>query len=118
MTKAAPILALLISCGGTTIVAPDGDPREQHVLDETARFAGILHVNIRGALTDHVYEVRCSDGTMCPAAGWYEGGTAYYWRPNLLERDLAYGTALAAHETCHALHHDEAGANECAEGLR
>lgn len=96
---------------------PSGDPREQHVLDETARFASMLGVNVRGVLTDYVYNVRCTDGTMCPAAGWYADGRAYYWRPNLLKRDADYGTALAAHESCHALHKDDAGADRCASRL-
>lgn len=108
---------LLVGCGGTNIVQPDGDPREQHVLDETARFAGMLRVKVHGVLTDDEYIVNCGDGTRCPAAGWYAGGVAYYWRPHLLKKDLAYGSALAAHETCHALHYDEKKADACAQEL-
>ena len=98
-------------------VPPSGDPREQHVLDETARFAAILGVNVRGVLTDHVYNVRCSDGSMCPAAGWYADGKAYYWLPAILSHDDAYGTALAAHEVAHSLFHDESEADACASDL-
>jgi len=98
-------------------VPPSGDPREQHVLDETTRFAGLLGVSVRGVLTDHVYNVRCSDGTMCPAAGWYADGRAYYWRPNLLKHDADFGTALAAHEVCHATNPDDVGADACAATL-
>lgn len=98
------LVAVMAGCGGISPAAPSGDPREDHVLAENDRFAAILHVNVRGELTDHVYTVTASDGNgTCPAAGWYNAGVAYYWRPNLLERDLAYGTALAAHEVCHAV---------------
>jgi len=98
-------------------VPPSSDPREQHVLDETARFASLLGVNVRGLITTHVYNVRCSDGTMCPAAGWYANERVYFWRPAILSHDEAYGTALVAHETCHALHHGEAEADTCANNL-
>ena len=98
-------------------VPPSSDPREQHVLDETARFAAILGVNVRGVLTDHVYNVRCSDGTICPAAGWYADGRVYFWRPAILSHDDAYGTALAAHEVAHSLFHDDAEADTCANNL-
>ena len=119
-------LALLVTLSGCATrrphsnapsVSPSGDPREQHVLDETARFASILGVNVRGVITTHVYPVRQSDGTMGPAAGWYADGKAYYYRPKILSRDEAYGSALAAHECCHALHHGEAEADTCAATL-
>jgi hypothetical protein len=82
------------------------------VLAETSRVAAFLHVKVKGEVTDKLYVVDCSakDGTKCYAAGWYAGGTAYYWRKHLLKQDFAYGTALAVHEVCHAksYHHDKA----------
>lgn len=113
-------LVALCGCGGITPTAPSGDPREEHVLAETVRFATTLHVRVSGVLTDDIFWTTASDGSgdKVPAAGWYEHGTAYYWRPHLLKQDLAYGTALAAHEVCHAIsfQHDAAHAN-CVRGL-
>jgi hypothetical protein len=100
---------------------PSGDPREDHVVAETARFAGMLGVRVRGVVTDVTYLVPAQapryPGERVPAAGWYAHGVAYYYRPVVLTRDAAYLTRLAAHETCHALHRSEEGANACAAGL-
>ena len=77
----------------------------------------MLGVNVRGVLTNYVYKVRHSDGTMGPASGWYANGRAYFYRPKIVSSDEAYGTALAAHEVCHAKSYDDAGADACAAEL-
>ena len=117
-------LALAVLCwhcgsGITGVTGPSsGDPREEHVIAETARFASLLGVNVRGVVTDQEYLVPALHplypGEKVPAAGWYKDGEAYYWRPEVLRRTLAQGSALAAHETAHSLFKDEAGANACA----
>ena len=85
---------------------------------ETQRFAAMLHVRVHAVVTDEIYMVRSSDGaSMVPAAGWYKDGNIKYWRTVVVERSFDYGSALAAHETCHALHHGERDADACAAGL-
>lgn len=120
--RAALVAALALatlSCGSRWTAVGPSDPREEHVLAETARFAAVLGVRIRGVVTEDIYAVKGSDGEPVPAAGWYESGVAYYWRPELLRRDLDFGTALAAHEVCHAIsrRHDDKHA-ECVRRLR
>lgn len=97
--RALPLLLVLLACAPT---APT-DPKEGHVLAETGRFAALLRVDVHAEVTDRVHTVTCMDGTRCPAAGWYQDGRIEYYRPVILERDMAYGTALAAHEVCHAI---------------
>lgn len=105
MRRLAVVLAgvLTAACGVERTLPTAGSyPREAHVLAQTAHFASRLHVNVRGVVTDEVYVVRGTNGEPVPAAGWYSRGVAYYWRRELLRRDEAFGTALAAHEVCHA----------------
>jgi len=110
---------MLCGCGQLTGTgASSGDPREEHILMETQRFAALLNVRVHAVVTDEVYMVRSSDGSsMVPAAGWYYGGNIKYWRPVVIERSFEYGSALAAHETCHALYYEEKWADQCAQGL-
>jgi hypothetical protein len=110
-------LAAITGCDAWPTSPSTGTEQESVVIAATAEFASRLHVQVRGELTDEVYEVNCNDGTRCPAAGWYSSGTAYYWRPFLITKGVEYARALAAHETCHALHHDEEGADRCAQEL-
>jgi len=114
-------LALLVGCGSVPTGPDSGDPREDHILAETARFASMLRVKVRGVVTDEVYLVPPSvpayPGELVPAAGWYRDGVARYYRRQVLKQSLEYGSALAAHEVAHALFHDEAGASGCASML-
>jgi len=115
-------LLTLMACGGGVPTGPDsGDPREAHIVSETARFASMLHVSVRGIVTDERYMVPAGmptyPGEKVPAAGWYKDGVARYYRPVVLERTLEGGSGLAAHESCHAIHDDEDGANKCAAVL-
>ena len=116
------LAVLVLTVGCDTPTGPDsGDPREAHVLSETDRFAGMLGVRVKAVVTDEVYSVLASNpkypGEKVPAAGWYNNGLIKYWRPVILERSMDYGTALAAHETCHALFKQEDGADSCASRL-
>lgn len=103
------LLVCLLNCilaacqaGSPTGVQPE-NPLEVHIIAENNRFANLLHVNVKGVLTDEIYNVPSSDGKeIVPAAGWYKNGTAYYWRPFVVKQTLDYGTRLAAHEVCHA----------------
>lgn len=96
-------------------------PNEQHVIAETQRFAALLGVHVRAVITTTVYMVPASrpnyPGEKVPAAGWYKDGRVMFYRPVIRERDQDYGTRLAAHECCHALHHDEGAADQCAGQL-
>lgn len=117
-------LAMAVLCchcgsGITGVVGPSsGDPREEHIVAETSRFAAILGTSVRGVVTDQEYLVPAMrplyPGEKVPAAGWYSNGVAHYWRPEVLRRSLAQGSALAAHETAHSLFKSEDGANACA----
>ena len=115
------ILVATFGCGAVPTGPDSGDPREAHILAETARFAAALRVSVRGVVTDQAYLVPAPKplftGEKVPAAGWYDDGIAYYYRPVVLRLTLESVSALAAHETCHALHRDEAGADRCAAEL-
>lgn len=120
MRRLAVAAALMAAaCGGEwTFPTAESDPREAHVLAETAHFAARLRVHVRGVVTDEVYVVIGTRGEPVPAAGWYSRGVAYYWRRELLRRDRAWGTALAAHEVCHARFFDHGPAHSaCVEEL-
>ena len=95
------IAALLAaSCGNVyNPVSSSGTEQEAWVLAETARIAGVLNVRVHGELTDHVY----SPGEGQVAAGWYEGGVAYYYRPWIMKQSLETLTDVAGHEVCHAV---------------
>lgn len=106
------LLALTIATAGCgaqwDVVSPDGE-KESFLLAETARFAGLMGVKVRGEITDTPYYVGTSVAT-----GWYTSGTAYYYRPLVknLEFQPTAGretlTNVAAHEVCHtvSINHD------------
>ena len=101
---AGALVLTLCGCEGAwSPTEASADPREEHVLSETERFAVVLGVRVEGRLTDDVYKCATEDGTPTVAAGWYDRGVAWYYRPNLKAKDLSYGTELAAHEVCHAI---------------
>lgn len=97
------VLAALVSsgCGGAwSPVSPSSGP-EEFILSETTRFASKLNVRVRGELTDTVYSV-VVNGVPTPAAGWYDRGVAYYYRPYISRQPNEMCSAIAAHEVCHA----------------
>ena len=98
------VCTFFVSCNSASPVEPSNvDPREAWVLSETTRVAALLHVKVKGEVTNELYTVQCPNSPeRCFAAGWYVGGVAYYWRHNLLQQDMTYGTGLAIHEVCHA----------------
>lgn len=84
---------------------------EMALVDHTARFAGQLGVKARGEITEKMHPGLAK---VNPTA-WFDGGVAYYYRPNVeryvrLVPTPGFETAvnIAAHETCHAKyrHHD------------
>jgi len=101
--------------------SPVAHPNEVHVLAETQRFAEMLGVHVVGVITTQPYMVPAInpryDGEKVPAAGRYVGGRIEYYRPVIQERNQEYGTALAAHEVCHALSSNEVNADTCASRL-
>jgi len=107
MKRGFAVLSLLLTIGCGSVYDPFTDaitPQEVHVLSETTRFAQMLHVKVTGALSDYVYSFPCSNDPrqMCIAAGWYDRGVAYYYRPYINRKDTSYGSYVAAHEVCHA----------------
>ena len=116
------VAVMLAGCASHRVAAvPAVHPNEQHVIAETQRFASLLGVHVRAVITTTVYMVPASHpnypGEKVPAAGWFKDGRVMFYRPVIQARDQAYGMRLAAHEACHAIHHDEAEADECAAGL-
>lgn len=102
-------MVVLAGCGAS-VTAPTDDPLEMHVLAETQRFAKMLDKKITAEVTDYQYMTMSVDGSgKVPAAGWYDGGHIYYWRPFVREHDASVGTALAIHEVCHSIRipHDD-----------
>jgi hypothetical protein len=107
--KRAALAALVLAgCSIDLTVPSSGTEQETHVLGETARFAGMLGVRVRGELTDANREYPpgsfgCPAGGLpCWAAGWYEAGVAYYRRSWVVKQELANLTDTAAHEVCHS----------------
>jgi hypothetical protein len=119
------VLRFVIACSILAIVGCEtptdpssGDPKEEHILSETQRFAGILNIRVRAVVTNEIYMVMASDGSgKVPAAGWYNDGVIKYYRPVVIERSMEYGSQLAAHETCHVLFSSEKAADDCARTL-
>jgi len=119
-----PILAALLLAGCALHRMPTAAPShplEHHVLSETARFAARIGVKVQGVITTRARMVPAIaplyPGEKVPAAGWYSNGRAEYFRWVIRDHDRDYGTALAAHEVCHARHHGEAEADACARLL-
>ena len=113
---------MLMGCASHRVATVSAaHPNETHAIMETQRFAALLGVHVSAVITTTVYLVPASHpdypGEKVPAAGWYKDGRVMFYRPVIQARDQAYGTRLAAHEACHAIHHDEAEADECAAGL-
>lgn len=108
----AMLVIILGGCGlSRDITSPStGTAEEEHVLAETARFAGALSVKVHGELTDSKYTMPAGIGgcpkdsySGCLASGWFDAGVAYYYRPHILTYSLGLLTDVAAHETCHAI---------------
>ncbi len=118
---AVVFLVVGVGCAKRVSTVPATHPNEVHVLAETQRFAAALGVRVRGVITTHEYMVPAANprypGEKVQAAGWYKAGVAYYWRPVIRERDQVYGTALAAHEVCHARSQSDETADTCAAEL-
>jgi hypothetical protein len=97
--------ALFSAACGHSPTAPSS-PQGDFVLAETSRFATLLHVKVKGELTEKKYEVTgdlCPPGKVCLASGWYVGGTAFYYQPHIITYEFPLLTDIAAHETCHAI---------------
>lgn len=107
MRASALCLVLLAGCGSVPTGPDSGDPREAHVLAETARFAAALRLKVTAVVTDEVYMVPAIrpayPGEKVPAAGWNHDGHIKYWRPAILRESFEYGTLLAAEEVCHSI---------------
>ena len=84
---------------------------EDMLIAETARFASLQGVSVRGEITDKWAPGQAAS----QPAGWYVGGVAYYHRGTVakwvtIERTAGHETAanVANHEVCHSKnpHHD------------
>jgi hypothetical protein len=103
MKRFSPLpLLLLASCGLPTTPTLEVETEvEAKLLSETSRFAQLLYVNVRGEITDREHPGGA-------AAGWLEGGVAYYnraqvakWISLLPEAGKEAASNVAAHEVCH-----------------
>ena len=122
MRRVLALALVLAGCASHRVATVSAaHPNETHAIMETQRFAALLGVHVRAVITTTVYMVPASKpnypGEKVPAAGWYKDGRVMFYRPVIQARDQAYGTRLAAHEACHAKHHDEAEADACAATL-
>lgn len=88
---------------------------ERALIDQTARWAGQLGVNVRGYITTTPYVVPngCTDGMGgyydCPAVGWYSMGKVFYnregvadWVRLVPEAGKETAANVSAHEVAHA----------------
>lgn len=101
------LATLMTGCGmASPTAASDFTPVEQALVDDTARWAGQLGVSVRGEITTQRY-----DTPQGRAAGWYQGGVAYYDREMVAEYVRLVPTPgcetasnVAAHEVAHAIY--------------
>jgi len=102
--------ALLTGCASAYPTEPDEEfsAVEMALVDNTARWAAQLGVNVRGEITSRMHPGL----TSLNPAGWYEAGVAYYYRPNI-ERYVQLvptpggqtASGVAAHEVAHAIYY-------------
>ena len=108
-TGATVLMGLVVAaCARLPTVEPVG-ANEVLIVAETARVAGVLGLEVRGAISERPYVVPAGQqgcpavpATGCYAAGWYVGGVAYYWRGWVARADAGEITFVATHEVCHA----------------
>lgn len=103
MAKWSSVALLALSsagCGasGWGTVPSDGE-KEVVLLRETDRVAAVLHVKVRGEITDKLSKYQDP-----LTAGFYDGGVAYFYRP-VIEQYVSLEECpnVAAHEVCHAI---------------
>lgn len=100
---------LFAGCGAGIPTVEPVDGREAFVIAETARYAGMLGLRVRGKITDRTQwyapgEAGCpsSPPIGCYAAGYYSAGVAYFYRPWVGRQERAALSQVACHEVCHA----------------
>lgn len=114
MRRTVPVLALglaLAACAAKSGVEPSSLV-ESALIAETARYAGVMGVRGRGEITDHANE----DQKKHEVVGWWSGGVAWYYRPNV-ERFIGVVPGdcpeaprcevpanVAVHELAHSVH--------------
>jgi hypothetical protein len=122
LASAILVVALALGCSAWSPVSSSGTPQEELVLSETLRFAMVLGVKVHGELTDSIYWVKEYNpyyvGEPTYAAGWYQNGVCYYYRPWVVRQEVSVMSSLAAHEVCHSqsLNHDQQH-SQCVERL-
>jgi len=110
LVVAAVVAVLLPGCSKAaqwSPVDPSSDV-EGVLISETARFAGLHGVKVRGEITEKLSPAQAASGQN--PTGWYEAGVAYYYRPMIakyvtVEPTAGHETAtnVAHHEVCHAV---------------
>ena len=86
---AAGIVACGVLTGCSSLTGPStveaSTPNEAFLVEITHELAAQAGTHVDPKITHHIYNVTCSDGTQCPAAGWVPNGgkshTIYYWAP-------------------------------------
>lgn len=111
MRRAAGVLVGMLfaaGCAGLPTVDPVGE-NEAFVIAETARYAGLLGLRVRGEITERTTWYAPGEGGCptsppvgCYAAGYYSAGVAYFYRPWVdRQTDPRELSRVAAHEVCH-----------------
>ena len=107
----AAMAAALVGCASPypTEAAEHYTAVEMALVDHTARYAAQLGVQVRGVITSKMYPGFAAAGI--DATAWYEGGVAYYYRPNVARwvslvpaPGQEAATNIAAHEVAHAIY--------------
>jgi hypothetical protein len=100
----------LSACGIKLLTLSSSGEVEAKLISETARFAGMQQVSVRGVITDAQYTGTYPNGDKWEATGWYSAGVAYYNRAMVAKtvsiEPEAYketATNVACHEVCHYL---------------
>lgn len=104
----AGLALVLAACAGLPTVDPVGE-NEAFVVAEAARYAGELGLRVRGEITTETRwfkpgEAGCpsSPPIGCYAAGYYDAGVAYFYRPWVARQERPALSEVACHEVCHA----------------
>lgn len=99
---------VLAGCGGGSTWTPTeaSNPVEDALISDTAKWAGVKSVKVRGEITDEVLDAQKVEGLV----GFYDRGVAWYYRPMVakyvsIEDEPGHETAgnVSAHEVCHAV---------------
>lgn len=109
----------LISCGAGGLI-PTGPTtaKQTYTASEVTRFAGLMKVDVRAEFTSKMEFYGCEDyerdPARCHSFGWYKGGIATFYIPDVEEAEVRYLSDAACHEVAHALYPTHNSQHWCA----